>query len=264
MPRAARAGIGVVLALVAGLLLAGCRVDAAIGVEGNDSGGGTVTLRVRFDQEAASLAALAGPIEERVYLDDLQASGWELLPTERADDGSVTVRIRQSFADEAELESLIADLVGDSGVVGEVSYESSQGLLRSKDALAMEIDLRGLESGVRGDAALAQRLTQAGVDVNALDTRFSEGLQSALVLDVRLAVPGEEPEVERVKPGEEANVAVASSSFDVDRLMLLLISLFLGALALVLAVAALMSNRRRHSRLKAAQQRRTIPMRPAS
>lgn len=107
MSRALRRFAAIAVALVAGLVLASCRVDVAVLVELAPDGTGEVTVTATADAE---LVARAAGLAEELRFDDAAAAGWVIEGPAATDDGGLTVTLRHAAASAAEVSNLLASL----------------------------------------------------------------------------------------------------------------------------------------------------------
>ncbi len=227
------------------VLLTGCKVDATVSIRSDDDGRGRVSVRVDLDAEAAfALQADGGALEQRVQLDDLRDSGWTVSPWRVEDTGAASVRLTKDFVGEQQLVEILAEIAGDGSLLGGASIDRSRGVMRSSDALSVDADLRALQSGLSGDDEVTRRLTEAGVDVAALDAVLTEGLDTAFGLSVVLAM-GDERRAWHLVAGDEKSLVVSTSRVEWDRITTLGIAALLALLAGLLFLAAWVSARRR-------------------
>lgn len=99
-----RAGVLLLCAVV----LAGCRLDAAVSLVVDRDGAGSLALRLVADQELVARADAAG-VDPFAPLRELQVPGWSVADGDR-DDGGREVTLRARFDDPDELAALSADL----------------------------------------------------------------------------------------------------------------------------------------------------------
>lgn len=234
----------IAVALACAVLLGGCKVDTTVSVKSDRDGRGRVSVRVRLDAEAVfALQAGGGSLADRVLLDDLAAAGWSVSKWVTEGDGAASVSLTKDFAGEKQLGEVLAEVAGPKGLLRSARIDPSRGIASASDALSIEADLRGLESGLAGDGEVARRLKASGVDVDALDASLTAGLGSAFGLTVTLAV-GEKKRVWHLSPGERKSLVVSTSRIEWDRIMTLGITTMLAFLAALLFLAAWMSAHR--------------------
>lgn len=238
--------------LVVVFLAAGCKVNSTVAVTVDDDGTGFVKLTVVLDPEAVAAVEAGATLEERVLLDDVRDAGWKVGQWRRLDTGSAQITFLKAFAGEEELVSVLEELDG-GAFLGGVELVRERGLVRSTDELRVTVDLSAIESGVAGDAGLAERLAASGIDVAAVDASLTEGLAGALTVTLRLKVR-DQVEIVRVAPGKQATAEAKGSAVEWDRVVWLGLGVVSGLLATVLLLATMMGRRRR-------RRRRTAPAR---
>jgi hypothetical protein len=168
----------------------------------------------------------------------------------RGGDGAASITATHDFTGEAELEALLQDLGPDGVGVTDARLTRSRGFLRSRDALAVDVDLHDASAGVAADAALAERLTAAGVDVAALDAQLTAQLDEGLSVEVALHAPDGGDRSVTVAAGESDSVALSETTFEWGRVVLLLVALGLVAVAVLLLFGAHRSRRRAEDRAR--------------
>ena len=185
------------LAAVAALLLAGCKVDAAVDIEADSDGSGRVTTTVTLDDAAA---AEVGPLEEHVRVEDLRDAGWTVIVGDRV----VTATKRFDHPDEA---SQIVQEVG-GVLISRARVTRSSGFAKTTTEVDVEVDLT---AGLQGfaDAALIEQLggLPGGFDPKDLNVSVAAAAagESAVTVDVPL--------------GQKAVVATSGSDWHVTRVL---------------------------------------------
>jgi hypothetical protein len=248
-------------------LLAGCRLDAQVGVVVDDDGSGTVTVAVELDPQAA--AELGDPAA--VVTADLEQAGWVV--EDPAGDGggeggeqggAVRFVVRRSFGSPEDLPAVLDEVGGRDGVFRDVSLTVEGGVDRTTYRFGARVVLSGRPeqfSDPELDAALGnlplgrtpEELAVLGADDPAAAT---------LRLEVRL--PGGEPDTDgEVRDGAatwsfpltggeptDQEVGSVSEVLDGRTRALLGAGVLCAALAVVAVVVGLV--RRRSSRSRSA------------
>jgi hypothetical protein len=237
-----------VLLAVAAVLLAGCKVDARVDVTLRADGSGTVTARVTLDADAVRRLTRHVELADAVPLDDVRDAGWNVSGWQTSS-GSSTITMAHAFVGQDELARLLTDLAGSSGVLRDARVTRSRSWIVAKDSVAVTGDLRDLATGVQSDAALAQNLAAAGIDVNALDQQLRSELGQAFTLTLTVHAPDGETRSVTLQSGDQERVSATSSRTHTTRALLAVVGVGLLVLALVLTGASLaaMSRRRRRS-----------------
>jgi hypothetical protein len=229
--------------------LAGCKVDADVEVTLRDDGSGTIRTAITLDGEAVARVEQSGRTLDTAFaLEDLRAAGWDVSPWERADDGSATIRFVRDYAGEEELDRRIAELVGPTELLRDPDLSRRRGILRHRDELSIDVDLRNAGLGLQEDPELVAALQASGLDVATLDQQLQAQLRDALTLDVTVEVPGGRSETIQVVPGEQERITAARSNFNSGRFAWFLIAAILAFLALLLYLSASIGARRERAR----------------
>lgn len=233
------------LAVLAAVVLAGCRTDARVGVDVRADGSGTVTVSVVLDAEAARQL---GDPAKGLALDDLATVGWTVADP-ATDGGGLRLSARRAFSSPAQLPAVLAEVGGADGVFRAVSLRITDDTFGTTYAFRARVELTGdpaqfsdpeLTTALGGFALgrTPEELTALGADRPGAAT---------LVVSVRL--PGDAPSTNgRVRDGRAewrfpltgatpTSQALRSTSSDTDTRTLALVAL--GAVLLVAALVAL-------------------------
>jgi hypothetical protein len=218
--------------VVCGLALAGCKVDTTVSIDVREDGSGTVSVGVALDADAVGEAEAGGAtLEDRVRLDDLEAAGWTSSGWRRRDDGGARLRVSKEFGDAADLAGVIAELNGPNGPLRDVSLSLDEGPVFDEYRLHGEADLSQLRTGVLDDPELVASLTAAQVDLTALDLRLLDQLQRSFRLRVVVSLPGKTSTFTPA-PGETVELSTSSRQFDPGRSLLIAGAITFAVLAL--------------------------------
>lgn len=228
------------VAVLACVLLGGCRVDAT--VEARIRGaGGVVTARFVLDREAVAL--LGGVVGEGAQTSDLHQAGWEMSPVRQTSGGGAEIEVSKSFSRPEDLGAVIGELSGPAGPLRDFRLERRRSFTRAEYRLRGTADIGAGGAAATGFANtpdLAARLRDAGVNpdrvAELLAQRAAEGLDVRLVVEL----PGRAAEEFEVRPGRPATVDIASETNNRARPVLL-------AVAVVTALIVLLRLRRRTS-----------------
>lgn len=168
----------VIAALVALVVLVGCRLDVTVDTEVRRDGTGVVRVEARADAE---LLARAPSALGDVRLDDLRAAGWTAVGPEPQPDGGAVVRLEKPFATLAEGQAILQSLNGPQGPLHDVVLAPAtegEGVVLSTTAR--------LDGGIEAFADTA--LVQAAGGVPFVGSSVGP---EALGLTVSVALPGE-------------------------------------------------------------------------
>jgi hypothetical protein len=175
-------------ALLALLLLTGCKVGISVEVEAGAGGEGHVRATVTLDEEAA---AQVPDLAEQLRVDDLQAAGWEIDGPTPIAGGGARLQATKAFASDAGAARALQELGGPSGPFGTLRLRLDRGFWKTRSALEGTVDLSaGL--GVFGDETLAQQLGGAnlGVDPAAVERELGRPLAEVFTFEVLADLPG--------------------------------------------------------------------------
>ena len=184
-------------AALAALLLAGCKVDAAVTIEADSNGTGEVTAVVTLDDAAATEV---GVLEEHVRVDDLRNAGWTVIVGDRR----ITATKPYDHPDEA---SVVLQEVGGT-IVSRARVSRDAAFAKTTTDIGVELDLT---KGVQGfsDAALEEQL-------GGLPGGFDP---SGLTVTLSAKAPGEAPVSADVPLGQKAAVSASGVDWHVTRVI---------------------------------------------
>jgi hypothetical protein len=231
--------------LVSVVVLAGCKVDARVDVRMSADGSGTVTARVTLDADAVSRLTVKEPLVTAVRLGDLRAAGWDVSAWTPASGGGRTVTLTHDFTDQQDLARRFEDLVGTNGVLTEPKISRTHSWFGATESIEVGADLRHLSTGIRSDADVAKALTNAGVNVDALDAKLRGELGKSFTFTIAAHAPDGESSEVRLKQGLVGTAGAQSSQVYAKRTALVAIGIGLLLLALVLTGASLLASSRR-------------------
>jgi hypothetical protein len=222
-----------VIAVLALLLLAGCRVDATVEARVHGAGG---TVRARFLLDREAVALLGGVVDEGAQTSDLRQAGWEITPVRKTSDGGAEIEISKDFDRPSDLGVVIGELAGPEGPLRGFRLERHRAFANATYRVRGTADLGAGAAAVTGLANtpdLPARLRDAGVDPGRVEEllvgRAAEGFHFRLVV----GLPGGTEQEFEVRPGAPVTVDIVSERSDRVRPVLLAISLLSGLFALV-------------------------------
>ena len=152
------------------LILSACKTDVDVAVDVEEDGSGQVAVTVTFDREAAdALLDLEG--DEGLRLDDLFQAGWEIVPPEVADDGSVRTTAIKRFGTTEQFTEVMQEISGDGGLFQNFL------LTRQKDFATVDYSVSGTiaPAGLEAfadpaiEAALGRTLLDVASEMGATD-----------------------------------------------------------------------------------------------
>jgi FMN phosphatase YigB (HAD superfamily) len=185
------------------LVLGACDVDITVDVDVATDGSGVVEVKVVLDQEAAQRVPDLG---EQLRVDDLIASGWQIVgPDETGDDG-VEISASKRFDGPEQLQSVLDDITGPDGALQDFT------LSRTAEFAQVDLDLAGMVDLSRGlalftDAELVDALDgrPLGIDLNALEAEIGP-VEDAIDFTLTARLPGS---TEGSTEGAEVSVSPA-------------------------------------------------------
>lgn len=229
-----------VAALVA--VLAGCQVDADIGVALREDGSGAVTVTVVLDRDAAArVPGLADDLRFR----DLEATGWEVTGPTEADDGGVRITARKPFADVEQGRAVLREVGGRGGLLRAIVVDRTHTFGETTWAFGGRLDLSaGLSTFSDADLDAVLGVEAFGQDQSSLEQQLGEPLSDTMSVTVTAQLPagefttngdqgGAAPRATwRADLGDDPVTMTATSS-ERDTKVLVLAGVFAAALALL-------------------------------
>lgn len=194
----------VLLVLLVILASAACRVRTEVGVDVNEDGSGSVTIRVGLDDDA--IAANPG-YEDALRIDDLRATGWTVTGPAKEADGFTYVVVSKPFANPEEASRVFAEVSGGKGPFRDFRISRTRSFARTNTRFDGTIDFTqgGLEQFA--DSELAQQLDgkPLGDDIATIEAHIGDKLDKVFQFKVAVRLPGD---VTSNAPGRASNGAV--------------------------------------------------------
>lgn len=237
---------------LAGLLLAGCKVQAKVDVTLHRDGSGDVRTTLTLDRDAVVRAGgTTSSLASALPISDLRGAGWTISPWKSAADGSATITVAHSFTDVQDLARRLQDLTGPGGILRDPHIQRDRGWLSSRDTLSLVVDMKSPSPAVLGDSALVARLKTAGIDPKALNAELAAQLRTSVDLTVTVHLPDGHSKSLEAAPGVVQTFSASHGGGDWDRIVKLGIALAFALLAGAFLLAAFMSARRDRRRREA-------------
>lgn len=186
--RTRRRFLAIVVLFGCGLLTA-CQVHTTVDVEVNHDGSGSLTVGVGFDE--AALDELGDP-GDALYLDDLEAAGWEIEGPEVDEDGITWLWGSRSFGSIEELALVLAEVSGAEGPLRDPELDVQDGDEETTYRFTATVDLsEGLEAF--GDPELAEELPgEFGGIVDAVEEQEGRPVEEMFDISLTWSLAGEE------------------------------------------------------------------------
>jgi hypothetical protein len=232
-------------AVLATVLLAGCKVDTRVEVTMRRDGSGTVKARIMLDAQAVQRLTADVHLDRAVPLADVRAAGWKVSPWVIAPHGGRVLTLTHDFVDQADLEQRLVDLSGPKGILGGARITRSHGWFRAKESITIAADLRHVGAGVRSDPKLAARLRDAGLDLGTLDAQLRSRLNQSLRVTIYVIAPDGESNIVHLTAGNRGSVTAWSEQTDTTRIVLLAAGVGILFLEIVVMAVILVTRWRR-------------------
>ncbi len=169
------------LAALAVLVLAGCRLDVGVDVVMVADGSGTVTVTATADP---ALVAAAPSAFADLRLDDIRAAGWTVSQPAKGTDGSLALTLTKPFRTPTEATAILGELNGPDGPLRNLTVTLDQSFAVVASSLTGTVQLSG-SLGAFSDAALVQALGSP-----PLANLVTQPLDQVLGLTVTARLPG--------------------------------------------------------------------------
>lgn len=180
--------VTVVVAALALVVGAGCRVDTEVAVTVDPDGGGTVTVAVTLDPEAAAEMPDLG---QSLLVEDLEATGWTVRGPDRRPGGGARVVATRRFANPGQLDDVVGQLTVDGGPIRDFRLTRDHSFGATRYRIEGIVDLSGgLDSF--GDEALRDTLggQMLGRSPEELAAELGVPPEEAFRFRVRVRLPG--------------------------------------------------------------------------
>jgi hypothetical protein len=239
---ARRSKLTLAAAALALLVCSACQVTIAVGVDAKQNGSGVVRAGVGLDADALRQIP---DLAQQLRVDDLKRAGWTVVGPRKESDNRTWVRATKPFANPAGAAKAMTELNGPNGPFKGFHLTRKHSFLRTKTSFSGTVD----RVGARGlaDSQLQQQLGGSGVDPAVLQQQLDQIVNRTVRVEVVLHLPGSISSnaptnvsggvVWRPKASERAHLTASSTAWDLRPIIF-------GAVALVLAVAALIVWRR--------------------
>ena len=168
------------VALVA--LLAGCKVDTSVTVDMHDDGSGVVNVRATLDAQAVAEAEVGGgKLEDRIRLGrPRRRRAGRSRRGRAADRARAQIELSKPFSSPDQVAGIIAEVSGPNGPVKDVAATRDHGTASTSYSVTGAVDLAAIGTGVAADQELVNSLTNAQVDVNAIDQSLLAELRESV------------------------------------------------------------------------------------
>ena len=198
-------------ALVVVAVLAGCRVQTEVTIDVAEDGSGVVEVGVGLDPDATSRVP---DLDQALRLDDLRATGWEVVGPQVEDDGHTWVRASKPFDDPAEAQVVLAEITGPEGALRDFVLTEERALARTTYELTGTVDLAGgLEAFTDEELAALLGGEPLGASVEELSAELGEPLSEVFTMRLTVNMPdGSETTVEPVLGDAEPTTVDASAT----------------------------------------------------
>ena len=241
------------------MLVGGCQVRTEVGLDVEEDGSGTVSVSVGLDPDATSRVP---GLAQELRLEDLRATGWEIVGPAVEADGFTWIRATKPFATPEEAGTVLAEVAGDDGPFREFELVRERSFARTDYDFRGTVDFTGgLEAF--GDEALADALDgqPLGESVEAIEERIGSTIDQAFTFRVAVGLPGDlgstnaptrasngavwEP---RLSEGRAITLEASSQVVRTRTLVLTAVAVVAGVAALGLAILTPIVRRRRRRR----------------
>jgi hypothetical protein len=164
-------------------------VRTEVDVDVADDGSGTVSVAVALDPDAT--ARFPG-LESELRLDDLTASGWEVVGPRVEDDGHTWIRASKGFASPDGAAAVLAEIAGADGPLRDLAITEERSFARTRYRFQGTADLTGgLESFADPELAAALGGLPLGESVADIEARLGVPIDEAFTLQVVVTLPGD-------------------------------------------------------------------------
>jgi hypothetical protein len=228
------------LACCALVLLTGCKLSIAIGVDAHADGSGVVHATVTLDRAAADRLKRAGG---RLEAADLEKAGWTVTGPETTKDGGAVLTATKPFRSASELGHVIDEVAGPRHPLRDFKLTRDRSFARTKLRFSGTVDLRGGIDQFGDDRLKEQTGAEAGIDADELERQADTTVNRFFDVQVAVRLPGSvdanapskagNGAVWHPKLGERAALVASSAQLDVRRIALIVIAIAAAAALVV-------------------------------
>lgn len=256
-------GVAALIAVIA--LLAGCQVDADVGVSLREDGSGEVIVTVVLDADAA---ARVPDLADDLRVGDLQATGWEVVGPTDTDDGGVQIVAAKGFATVEQGRAVLREVGGRGGVLRAITLDRDHTFGETTWTFGGRLDLSaGLAAFSDADLDAVLGAEAFGQDQTSLEQQLGEPLSDTMSVTVSAHLPagdfttngdqaGAAPRASWRANLGDAPVAMAATSSERDTRVLVLAGVSAAALVLLVVLLLVRLIRRRRAPRRATDQKR--------
>ena len=239
---ARRNKLALAAAALALVVCSACQVTIAVGVDAQQNGSGAVRAGVGLDDDALHQIP---DLAQQLRVDDLKKAGWTVVGPRKESDKRTWVRASKPFANPAAAARAMNELNGANGPFKKFRLTSKHSFLRTKTSFTGTVDRVGAQG--LADSKLQQQLGGSGVDPKVLEQQLNQLIDRSVRTEVVAHLPGAISSnapteisggvVWHPQAGEQAHLLASSTAWNLRPIIF-------GAIAMVLAVAALIIWRR--------------------
>ena len=171
------------LIVIAGMLLAACRVDTTVDVSMGDDGQGTITVTAVADSDVVGRAP---GLAEDLRFDDATSAGWDVAEPVETADGGLRVQLSHDFANPQEATALLQSINGSGGPLHGVTLTRVLDDRGTTVSLAGSLRIDGLAAFADPDVLAAIGATPYADEVAASNISPTQ----AVGVTVRARLPG--------------------------------------------------------------------------
>ena len=200
----------VLLAVLMGALLTGCRLDVRVDTVVEEDGSGEVTVAVGLDDAARGRV---GDPAETFHVEDLRAAGWTVTFAERDPDGMTWVQATKPFATPEEAATVLAEVTGVDGPLRDVRVTREASITSTDWTFDATVDLTGGPEAF-SDPEVAAALGGDALGGNVAEIEAAEGMPVAEMVDVTVTVdlPAAEAETWHPSFADPTPTAISAQS----------------------------------------------------
>lgn len=175
------------LLVCAALLLSACQIDAAVEVEIDDDGSGTVTLTTAFDE---NVVAAAPELVDQLRTEDLANAGWTVDgPREAETGGSLVVEATKDFASAGDLAGVLDEIAGPGTLFSDFAVVRSRTFAQTTYEVTGRIDPQVSLTSF-GDSAITGLVgNPLGLSLGELEAIAGRPLEDTVTLEFEVILP---------------------------------------------------------------------------
>lgn len=207
-----RAFFNVSIIVLIMLVFSACKAESALEIELQDFSSGTLTFRLKVDEEAASFlrddAFTKQTFNDVLQTQKLEDAGFDVSVDENTNGADSEIVLRKNFNNEADLKNALSSLANDE--VANVALKNSRSVVNEKTQIELNVDLSKLKSQYL-DESLKTNVESAGYDWEDYTALVESGFKNTTL---KITIKGDQKVEKSITPDSSSQTLnVSKQSF---------------------------------------------------